>query len=51
MSIEVIESLNKEEFENEINELIEGLEVQDIKYSTAIYRDGTVLYSAMIIWC
>lgn len=39
------------EFENEVNETIEGLEVQDIKYSTAIYRDGTILYSAMIIYC
>lgn len=51
MSIEVIESLNKEDFENEVNEMIEGLEVQDIKYSSSIYRDGTVLYSAMIIFC
>lgn len=50
MEIEIIESFDKNDFENEVNVMIKGLEVQDIKYSTAICRDGTILYSAMIIW-
>ena len=51
MSIEVIESWGIMDFEDKINEAIENVEVQDIKYSTSICRDGTVLYSAMIIFC
>ncbi|WP_179363345.1 hypothetical protein [Nitrosopumilus oxyclinae] len=49
MKVEIIQSQNKSELDNLINECVQDRDVKDIKLSTAVLSNNVIQYTAMIM--
>ena len=49
MKVEIVEADNKSELDTLINSCIQDRDVFDIKLTTSILHEGTILYTAMIL--
>ena len=49
MKVEIVESDNKSELDNLINECIQDRDIFDIKLATTVLHEGKIQYTALIL--